>query len=143
PAAEQRAAARAKVPTRDALLRNFDPRVHRLEDGRYLSRLVQGYQAELTLEPGLQGFVSELLRRYQVPQAGFVAMEPSTGRLLAYVSHGHAADDAQDHVLDAAPPAAAVFKVVTGAALLDAGLSPETTTCYHGGASKITASEIT
>jgi penicillin-binding protein A len=142
PAAEGRAPPRAKGPTRDALLKHFDPREHRLEDGRYRTELPQGYRAELTLDPGLQGFVTDLLRRYQVPQAGVVAIEPDTGKLLAYVSHAHTQDDAVDHVLDASPPAASVFKVVTGAALLDAGIAPDATTCYHGGASKLTAGEL-
>jgi cell division protein FtsI/penicillin-binding protein 2 len=35
-----------------------------------------------------------------------------------------------------------VFKLITGAALLERGLTPGTSTCYHGGASKLTMSEL-
>ncbi len=42
--------------------------------------------------------------------------------------------DPLDHVLDASPPAASVFKLITGSALLDQGLTPESNVCYHGGA---------
>jgi peptidoglycan glycosyltransferase len=135
-------APRPKRPTREALLKGFDPRRHQLEDGRYTSRLDKGYKAVLTLDAGLQEFVRGVLRRYQVPVAGFVAVEPSTGKLLAYVSHSTDAADERDHVRDPSPPAASVFKVVTGAALLDAGLKPSTTTCYHGGASRLTMAEL-
>jgi cell division protein FtsI/penicillin-binding protein 2 len=36
-----------------------------------------------------------------------------------------------------------VFKLVTGAALLEHGVAPDTTTCYHGGLSALTLSEVT
>jgi cell division protein FtsI/penicillin-binding protein 2 len=66
-------------------------------------------------------------------------MEPSTGRVLAYVSHSSANPDAGDLVLDPTPPTASVFKVITGAALVDAGVSPSTNVCYTGGGSRLTA----
>lgn len=97
----------------------------------------------MTLDPALNTFVENLLRRYQVPEAGFVALDPKTGRVLSYVSHAEDAADTRDHVLDPSAPAASVFKVVTGAALLENGLKPETTTCYHGGLSKLTMAELT
>jgi peptidoglycan glycosyltransferase len=144
PSVERRTAApRAKAPTREALLKGFDPRERTLEEGRFTSPLAQGHHAVLTLDPGLDAFVSQVLRRYEVPEAGFVAVEPSTGKLLAYVSHGQGSVDARDRVLDASAPAASVFKLITGAALLDQGLAPDTNTCYHGGASKLTLSELT
>ncbi len=145
PAEERRpqAPARAKVPTREALLKGFDPRQRRLESGQYTSQLPQDYQAILTLDPGLDSFVKGVLERYDVPQAGFVAIEPSTGKLLSYVTHSADPADERDHVLDASPPAASVFKLVTGSALLDQGIRPESNVCYHGGASQLTLGELT
>jgi cell division protein FtsI/penicillin-binding protein 2 len=144
PAAERRpTTARPKAPTRDALLKGFDPRDHRTEEGRYVSPLAQDHRAVLTLEPGFNEFVAGVLRRYQVPQAGFVAVEPSTGKLLAYVSHAHDAADSRDHAREASPPAASVFKLITGAALLERGVAPGASTCYHGGASRLSAGELT
>jgi peptidoglycan glycosyltransferase len=145
PAVERRAVtpSRPKQPTRDSLLRGFDPRDRQLEAGHYTSPLAQDHQATLTLDPALDSFVKGLLDRYQVPQAGFVAIEPATGKVLSYVSHSEDPSDERDHVLDASPPSASVFKLITGSALLDQGLSPESNVCYHGGASHLTLAELT
>ncbi len=134
---------RAKpIPTRDSLLKGFNPHERNLEGKQYTSPLAHGYRAVMTLDPGLNSFVEGVLRRYQVPEAGFVALDPKTGKVLAYVSHAEDAEDKRDLVLDASAPAASVFKVVTGAALLENGVKPETQTCYHGGLSKLTMAEL-
>jgi len=132
----------AKTLSRDELLQNFDPRVRNLSGKQLVSPLAGGNEAVLTLEPSLDGFVADLLERYEVPYAGVVALEPQTGKVLAYVSHSSAEPNGPDQVLSAAAPAASVFKLVTGAALLERGLTPETSTCYHGGASKLTMNEL-
>jgi peptidoglycan glycosyltransferase len=139
--ARQVAPQRPRSPTRDELLRGFDPRQRALEGGRLSAPLAGDHRALLTLDPGLDSFVADLLDRYDVPYAGVVAVEPDTGRVLAYVSHSSAGADA-DQVIDASSPAASTFKVVTGAALLDQGVTPDTTTCYHGGYSVLRASEL-
>jgi cell division protein FtsI/penicillin-binding protein 2 len=133
---------RPKLPTRDELLRGFDPQKRTLEGGKLSAPTGSEHRAMLTVDASLDGFVAGLLERYDVPYAGVVAIEPSTGRVLSYVSHSSAEPGAGDWVLDASAPAASVFKVVTGAALLDHGVTPETTTCYHGGYSVLRASEL-
>lgn len=131
-----------KKPNRDELLEHFDPRVRTLSGKQLVSPLAAGNEAVLTLDASLDGFVSGLLERYEVPYAGVVALEPQTGRVLAYVSHSSAEPDGPDQVLSAAAPAASVFKLITGAALLEQGVTPETNTCYHGGASQLTQAEL-
>lgn len=119
-------------------LRALDPRRHHAVDGALVSELADGSTAILSLDAGLQSAVEETLARYEVPWAGLVAIEPSTGRVLAYVSHSSAEPDTDvDYARDASAPAASVFKVITGAALLDAGVGPETRVCYHGGGSRL------
>jgi cell division protein FtsI/penicillin-binding protein 2 len=130
------------IPTRDELLKDFDPRRRALHGSEFTSPLAGDYRAVLTVDPALDDFVAHLLASYEVPYAGFVAVEPSTGRVLAYVSHSSAAPGAIDHAIDASPPAASVFKLVTSSALLEAGVTPRATTCYHGGYSALVASEI-
>jgi penicillin-binding protein A len=120
----------------------FDPLDHRLEGERFVSDLPAGRRAELTLEHGLQAHVTALLRNYAVPYAALVALDPATGRVLAYVSHSTANPDAGDLARDPSPPAASVFKVVTSAALVDAGVAPSTQVCYGGGASRLLASDL-
>jgi cell division protein FtsI/penicillin-binding protein 2 len=127
-----------RVEPRD-LLRGLDPRRHEPSGDERVSPLAEGRRAVLTLEPGLQEHLEQELARYAVPYGAVVAMEPSTGRVLAYVSHSSANPDAGDLVLDPTPPTASVFKVITGAALVDAGVSPSTNVCYTGGGSRLTA----
>jgi peptidoglycan glycosyltransferase len=129
--------------TRPAALRHLDPLQHREEDGVLLSDLPDGNTALLTLDADLQRSVESYFERYEVPYAALVAIEPSTGRVLAYVSHSSADPDAGDLARDASAPAASVFKIITASALLEAGVGPATEVCYHGGASSISLSLLT
>ena len=144
-AAPTTAAQRAQKPPRpsaEAILAHFDPRDQAREGDVLVSRLPSGYRAVLTLDPELNEVVRDVVRRYEVPFAGVAAVDPKSGQLLAYVSHSSAEPGKVDHVLDASPPAASVFKLITGSALLENGVNPSTTTCYHGGFSSLEASEI-
>jgi cell division protein FtsI/penicillin-binding protein 2 len=129
-------------------LAGFDPLVHREGaagtdlEGKRVADLAGGAVAELTLVPELQAHVAKVLRDYQVPYGALVALEPKSGRVLAYVSHSSANPDAGDLARDPTPPAASVFKVITAAALLDAGVSPDATVCYSGGFRKIMLADL-
>jgi cell division protein FtsI/penicillin-binding protein 2 len=141
-AAAQGKAITERPPTRDQLIAGLNPRVRTLVDGKLTSRLSGGNRAVLTLDPSLDDFVTKLLKRNEVPYAGVVAMVPSTGRLLAYVSHSSAEPNGSDRCLDASAPAASVFKVITATALLNEGVSPTRSTCYHGGSHALTMREL-
>ncbi len=125
-----------------APLRGFDPLVNRLEGELYVSDLPDGRRAELTLDAGLQATAAKILRDYDVPYGALVAIEPSTGRVLAYVSHSSANPAAGDLARDPSPPAASVFKVVTGSALIDRGIVPEQRVCYSGGSHSLQARDL-
>ncbi len=127
-------AARRRAPR---ALRTLDPRSHRVEDGTVIADLEQGQMAILSLDPGLQHHVEAIFDQYEVPWGALVAMDPMTGRVLAYVSHSSAEPGGVDLVRDASAPAASVFKIITGAALLEAGVGPEQRVCYHGGESRL------
>ncbi|MCB9596271.1 MAG: penicillin-binding protein [Sandaracinaceae bacterium] len=120
----------------------LDPLRHRVEDGVTVADLSDGSTAILSLDPGLQEHLTDQFRRHEVPWGAAVAIEPSTGRVLAYVSHSTAEPDAGDLVLDAGPPTASVFKVVTGSALVDAGVNPDEDVCYHGGMRRLTEGNL-
>ena len=120
-----------------AALRGFDPLSNRLEGELYVSDLPDGRRAELTLDARLQAAATKVLRDYEVPYGALVAIEPSTGRVLAYVSYSSANPDAGDLARDPSPPAASVFKVVTGSALIDRGIGPGQRVCYSGGAHRL------
>ena len=132
----------AKAPTRESVLAGLNPLSREVVDGKVTARLPRGQRAILTVDPALDGFVAKLLQRNQVPYAGVVAMEPETGRVLAYVSHSTAEPNGGDRALDATAPAASVFKVVTASALLKEGYPPARNTCYHGGSQSLTMAEL-
>jgi cell division protein FtsI/penicillin-binding protein 2 len=125
-----------------ALLAGFDPLKHREQDGRFVADLPSGATADLSLEPGLQRHIEAVFNEYDVPYGAFVALDPKTGRVLAYVSHSSANPEAGDLVRDPTPPAASVFKVVTGAALLDVGVTPAERVCYGGGMSGLSERDL-
>jgi membrane peptidoglycan carboxypeptidase len=87
----------------------------------------------LTIDPTLQSQLTGLLQQYQVPYGAVVVLEPSTGRVLAMAEHSRAQPGVRGLATRAVFPAASIFKIVTGAALLEAGVSPLEETCFHGG----------
>ncbi|MGE0786945.1 MAG: penicillin-binding transpeptidase domain-containing protein [Sandaracinaceae bacterium] len=133
---------RAQDSGRGRTFLGFDPRRHRRADAVMVSDLADGSTAVLSLDPGLQEHVSGMFARYEVPYGALIALEPSSGRVLAYVSHSSAEPDGPDLVLDPSPPTASVFKIVTGAALVEAGVDPDAPVCYHGGLSRLTEGNL-
>jgi penicillin-binding protein A len=114
----------------------------KLHARRTTAPLSGGRTAELTIDPSLQRSVRTLMRRYDVPEAGAVLMDVKTGEVLVYASHVREGEPF-DVNARAEAPAASVFKIVTGSALVEmAGLSATTEQCYHGGQSRITAAEL-
>lgn len=98
--------------------------------------------AHLTLDPKLQLFVNKVLGKHKLPQAAVVMIEPSSGKVLAYASRDQSGAT-KDLNVDAFAPSASVFKIVTGAALVQiAGVSPDLKTCYSGGEQKITLADL-
>ncbi len=128
---------------RPSVLRHLDPLEHREEDGALVADLPGDHTAILTLDAPLQASMEAYFARYEVPHAGLVALEPSTGRILAYVSHATGDPDAGDLALEASAPAASVFKIITASALLEAGVGPATEVCYHGGSGGIVLAHLT
>ncbi len=109
---------------------------------RVTAPLPEGRTAELTLDPVVQRAARAQMQRYRIPEAGTVLMEVKTGRVLTYASYV-ADGEPFDVNVRAGAPAASVFKVVTGAALIEkAGLNAETEQCYHGGKSRILPDEL-
>jgi cell division protein FtsI/penicillin-binding protein 2 len=113
-----------------------------IRPGRVSAPLPGGRMAELTLDPVVQRAALRIMKKYRVPEAGVVALDPKTGQVLAYASHV-AEGEKFDVNARAEAPAASVFKVVTGAALVEkGGLTHTTEQCYRGGHSMIMADEL-
>ena len=98
----------------------------------YFAEASGGKKVRISVEPALQKQMTKLLHTYQPMQGALVAIDPKTGKVLALVEY---AKDGKSDGLATRPlyPAASVFKIITGAALLEAGVSPDAETCYHGG----------
>lgn len=103
-----------------------------------------GHRFELTLDVGVQRSIAADLARAGVPFAAVVVLDARTGAVRALVERRDAADPvaAGAGLGFASAPAASVFKVVSAAALLDAGVSPQAVACSHGGRHGIDASNL-
>ncbi len=108
--------------------RRLDPR-----SGRFVAPYGGG-TALLTLDPRLQARLERTLAESAAPYAVTVLLDPRTGRILAMAEYSRAEPHrAPGLALRAISPAASIFKIVTAAALLEQGYSPEEPVCYHGG----------
>jgi penicillin-binding protein A len=100
--------------------------------GRLTVRTREGERV-LTVDAALQRELTRLLESYNTPHAAVVVLEPGTGRVLAMAEHSHGQPGLRGLAVRAAFPAASIFKIVTGSALLKKGLAPDTEECFHGG----------
>jgi cell division protein FtsI/penicillin-binding protein 2 len=101
-----------------------------------------GTRAVLTVDDQLQSYVRSLFSRYEVPVGALVAIEPKSGRVLAYVGYEAGRGDSPGVVIDPDPPAASVFKIITASALLDAGVKSSTSVCYGGGMRNLVQADL-
>lgn len=107
------------------------------EDGK-LQAAFKGTSKTLTIDLKLQNELEGILKSYQTPWAAVVALEPSTGRVLAMAEHSEEDPSLRGLCTQALYPAASIFKIVTAAALLGKGLPLATQACFHGGKRKLT-----
>jgi peptidoglycan glycosyltransferase len=113
-----------------------------VQDGEVLAPAAVGRTAHLSIDPNLQRATTRILRQYAFPEAAVVVLETGGGRVLTWASHIEKGPP-RDLCVEATAPAASVFKIVTGAALVEtAGLLPEAKQCYAGGESRITALDL-
>ncbi len=84
-----------------------------------------------SVDPGLQAFAEALIKKSPDPHIAIVAMEPSTGRILAIADKSTTIPALALH---AGFPAASLFKLVTTTAALEANaISPYTQISFRGG----------
>lgn len=122
----------------------LDPAQAVAEEGRLVQHLPDGSKAVLSLQPEAQEKLRALFDKYDVPVGAVVALEVTTGRVVAFVSRSRAPTE-RPPTLDASFPAASVFKLVTTAALLEeAALDAAARVCYRAasGTRKLSAKDI-
>jgi penicillin-binding protein A len=102
--------------------------------GRLFFKDSSGKEILLTLDSELQRSAESLLAHYRPPYGAIVAIQPSTGRVLAMAGSSRFGIKGEDLVGRATFPAASLFKVVTGAAAVEkAGLRATSMIAFRGG----------
>ena len=96
--------------------------------------------AELTVDPVYQQAALSFLRQGRVHEGAVVMTDIRTGRVIVWASYNHGRP--RDVASEAKLPSASVFKVVTSAALIEAGVPLNQETCYSGGKRRITEREL-
>jgi peptidoglycan glycosyltransferase len=115
----------------------------RTEAGRLVQPLADGGRVELTLIPELQNAAERLVAEADPIQGAAVMVSVADGRVLALAGRNRASAANDPSLATTAwAPAASVFKLITTAALLDAGLRPDTRVCYHGGVHSVEADNL-
>ncbi len=116
-------------------LRDLDLRKLTERSGHYFQDIHGRYIVRYTLIPRLQKYASSLLGRYEVPYGAIMMMDIPSGRVLVMAGYSSREPNLsiEEMTLRAWAPSASVIKVVTVSALLKAGISPQTRTCYRGG----------
>jgi penicillin-binding protein A len=87
--------------------------------------------AELTVDPVFQRAATSILRRGEIFEGAVVMTDIRDGRVLTWSSYNRGR--ARDIASEATNPTASVMKVITGAALVEAGVPMNQKYCYHGG----------
>ncbi len=114
------------------------------EDGRLIQVLPDGSKVTFTVDPELQQRAESVINTHPVPHGSLVMIDPPTGRVLAMADESRRDSEYQDLSVNARPPSASVFKVVTAAALMEeAGQGPNDQVCFHGGTRGLTKTNIT
>ncbi|MEO7112277.1 MAG: penicillin-binding transpeptidase domain-containing protein, partial [Polyangiaceae bacterium] len=112
------------------------------DDSGAIAPTASGRMAKLTIDPEMQHAATTLLRVHRLPRAAIILVDTETGNVLAYASRSEGSSS-RDICSEARAPAASVFKIVTGSALVeDAQLTPDTEQCYWGGEHEILAQNL-
>ncbi|MFZ5568931.1 MAG: penicillin-binding transpeptidase domain-containing protein [Thermodesulfobacteriota bacterium] len=91
------------------------------------------YKVETSLDLPLQTFLLDKMNRNHTRYIGIVAIEPTTGRVLAMTGFDRTRKDGNP-CIEAAYPAASVFKIVTAAAGIEkCGFQPSSKFALNGG----------
>lgn len=109
-----------------ALINSPDGRIHFTYCGK-------PFFLESTIDPGLQGYMSKKIHTARSPLIGFVAMQPTSGKILAMVDARNI-DGMDDNIcLSSQFPAASLFKIISATAAIErCGLSASSTITYNG-----------
>jgi peptidoglycan glycosyltransferase len=88
---------------------------------------------DYAFDPAIQSEAEELLARYKPDLGAMVAMDASTGRILAMVGENRAFEMEGNPAISMSYPAASIFKVITATAALEhTAINPTSMMAYEG-----------
>lgn len=97
------------------------------------ARTTTGATLHYTIQWGLQQRIHDLMSEKKVPYGAFVAIEPSSGRILAMTSHSSVNPEWKRNACFELYPMASLFKIITAAAALEnKRITPETEVEFRG-----------
>ncbi len=97
------------------------PVFQEIRNGKYIQR-VKGKTLIYTVLPELQQKIMRAVKIYRFPSCSIVALNPSTGRILALVDYSRTNPHGNGVFKGASYPAASIFKLITAAGVLEEGL---------------------
>jgi cell division protein FtsI/penicillin-binding protein 2 len=101
------------------------------------------YHVVTTLDMPLQQYMLKHLNTAYARYIGIVAIDPSTGKILAMVGYDRT-DPANNPCLDSVFPAASIFKIITASAAVEkCGMNQGTTLSFTGGKHTLYKSQLT
>lgn len=114
------------------LSRNVD--FSSIDRGKFVLQTEDGDKVYFTPTPSLQEKAEELLIQNAVPWGAIVAIDPRSGKVLAYASHSTAEPQGEPVASRATFPAASLFKLITASAAIEqTALAPDARVYYRGG----------
>ncbi len=131
---KEKAVETSKVLMKKDLRGLIDPEVLcNCPDGKiHLSFSGNSFSTKTTLDSSFQAYMSGKIHGSKSPLVGFVAMDPSSGRILCMVD-SKKIKGAESVCLSSQFPAASIFKIVSAAAAIDrCNMSADTKLTYNG-----------
>ncbi|MCC6526845.1 MAG: penicillin-binding protein [Polyangiaceae bacterium] len=96
--------------------------------------------AELTLVADYQRAAVSYLRNNGLYEGSIVMSDVKTGRIMAWANYNQGRP--RDVASEATAPSASVFKIITGTALVEAGVPLNEKFCYAGGEHRVTLRDL-
>ncbi len=138
--AQPASAAKTAEPVKKLPVSSFVTACSLLDDAsgppdQLTARTVEGELLHYTIRGDLQKRVHDFLTKHQVPYGVFVAIEPSTGRILAMTAHSSVDPAWSKNASFDLYPMASLFKIITASAALESRrITPETVIEFRGNA---------
>lgn len=113
------------------------------EGNRLIGRDHRGRRLSFTIDRAASARITEYFKNNELPYAAAVLIDLQSNTLRVVAGYSKASTStARQLCFDRWAPAASLFKVITGAALLENGVRPDAQVCYRGGIRQLSARHL-